>query len=465
MLPFLPRMDPAGFAPTRRDWLRIALPGLLAAGALKGSEAAKVKARAKSVLVVFTSGGMSQLDTWDPKPNAPEEIRGAFGSIATSVPGLRFGEHLPRVAKLAKHFTVLKSMTHDDSDHGSACYLALTGQFHPRKSSNPNPSPLDAPTLGAVVHRVRPSDRFPHTAMQVNGPLLAPFEISPGQNGGFLGRGFDPIEFGDVTNGSDINRGLQRPTEISSERANERRGLAEKLDGRAKLWPDTVGQAEVLKKTNALLDSPRTRDAFDLLKESKEVRDRYGRYRSGQACLLGRRLVEAGVPWVTVFFNHSIRGQDAHPEETDAYGWDTHNDIFEAMKDHLLPRFDLSFSALLEDLKERGLLDTTLVVCLGEFGRAPTVAVEKNFLGSSPGRKHWPRCYSVVLAGAGITPGAVYGASDRHAGSPSANPVTPGDLSATMLHALGIPADTHYTDLNGKLARCTTGEPVAGLFS
>ncbi len=462
MLPFASRFVPLGRAPTRRDWLRIAIPGFLAGGTAGASSPSKV--RAKSVLVVFTGGGMSQLDTWDPKPDAPEEIRGAFGTTATTVPGLRFGEHLPRLAKLAKRFAVVKSMTHRDSDHGSACYQALTGQTHPRISSNPPPSPLDAPTLGAVVHRVRPSDRFPHTAMQINGPLLAPLEPGPGQSGGYLGRAYDPIEFGDVTEGSDILRGLTRPAEIGTERADSRRILAESLDGRAKLWPGAAGQIDVLRKTHELLDAPRTRDAFDLLKEPAALRDRYGRHRSGQACLLGRRLVEAGVPWVTVFFNHSVRGQDIHPDETDAYGWDTHNDIFEAMKDHLLPRFDRSFSTLLEDMRERGLLDTTLVVCMGEFGRAPTVAVEKNFAGSSPGRKHWPRCYSVVLAGAGVTPGAAYGASDRQGGEPRANPVSPADLSATMLHSLGIPADTHFTDLNGKLARCTPGEPILGLF-
>ena len=447
---------------SRRDWLRLSLPGMLAINPLRAAPPSKSKA--KSVLVVFTSGGMSQLDTWDPKPDAPEEIRGAFGSIATSVPGLRFGEHLPRLAKLAKHFTVVKSMTHDDSDHGSACYLTLTGQHHPRKSSNPSPSPLDAPTLGSVLHRVRPSGRFPHTAMQVNGPLLTPTEPGPGQFGGWLGRGYDPIEFGEVTKGSAIARGLERPAEVSRERADERRGLAEQLDGRAKLWPGTDSQTDVLRLTYDLLNAPRTRDAFDLTKEPDSVRDRYGRHRAGQACLLGRRLVEAGVPWVTVFFNHSVRGQDTQPEDTDAYGWDTHNDIFEAMKDHLLPRFDHSFSALLEDLRERGLLKSTLLVCIGEFGRAPRVALEKNFAGSTPGRKHWPRCYSAALAGAGVTPGGIYGASDRHAAEPRANAVSPSDLAATMLHALGIPADTHYTDANGKLARCTPGEPIGGLF-
>ncbi len=463
MVPFSSRFAPAGLSLSRRDWLRIAIPSLLAAGSSQG--AVPIKARAKSVLVVFTGGGMSQLDTWDPKPDAPEEIRGAFGTIPTAVPGLRFGEHLPRTAKLADRFAIVKSMTHDDSDHGSACYQALTGQPHPRKSSNPAPAPLDAPTLGAVVHRVRPSDRFPHTAMHVNGPLLAPFEPCPGQSGGFLGRSYDPIEFGEVTQGSDILRGLQRPTEITAERAAERRGLVAALDGRAKRWPGATGQSEVLRKTHELLDAPRTRDAFDLLKEPEALRNRYGRHRSGQACLLGRRLVEAGVPWVTVFFNHSVRGQDVHPDDTDAYGWDTHNDIFAAMRDHLLPRFDRSFSVLLDDLRERGLLATTLVVCVGEFGRAPTVAVEKNFLGSSPGRKHWPRCYSAVLAGAGVTPGAVYGASDRHAGDVKSDPVSPSDLAATMLDALGIPADAHYADPAGRPLRVTPGNPVRGLFT
>ena len=179
---------------------------------------------------------------------------------------------------------------------------------------------------------------------------------------------------------------------------------------------------------------------------------------------MARRLVEAGVPWITVFFNHNIRGQDEHPELADEYGWDTHNDIFESMREYLLPSFDVGFSALLEDLEQRGLLRDTLVVCMGEFGRSPLVAVEKNFKGSSPGRKHWPRCYSVVLAGAGIRRGSVYGSSDRHGASPQTNPVTPGDLAATMFDALGLSADTHFPDLANRPYRLTTGNPVTALF-
>src|SRR5207244_1437516 len=171
---------------------------------------------------------------------------------------------------------------------------------------------------------------------------------------------------------------------------------------------------------------------------------RYGRYRAGQACLLARRLVEAGVPWITVIFNQTNRGQDKTPDETESYGWDTHNDIFYALKEHLLPRFDWSFSALLEDLDARGLLDQTLVVCMGEFGRAPLVALEPKFAGSSPGRKHWAGVYSVVLAGAGVTRGGVVGSSDRTGAYPDSNPVGPWDLAATMVPALGGDHAAHH---------------------
>ncbi len=456
---FLARPSLPGELPSRRDWLRLGVPALLALTARPGLAAAA--ARAKAVLVVFTRGGQSPLETWDPKPAAPEEVRGAFGTIPTAVPGVRFCEYLPRLAKLADRFTLLRSMTHNDLDHGSACYLALTGQFHPRKSSNPPPAPTDFPALGAVLHRVRPTDRFPHSAFHVNGPLLAPREPSPGQYGGFLGRGYDPIELGDVSVGSAFLDGMTLPPGVSRDRLEKRRTLAAALQSQTIA---DVGHTALLRKAYELIDSPRVRTAFDLSREPSKVRDRYGRYRAGQACLLARRLIEAGVPWVTAFFNHTIRGQDDHPDQTDEYGWDTHNDIFEAMREHLLPRFDHSFSALLEDLHDRGLLKDTLVVCMGEFGRAPLVAQEKRFAGTTPGRKHWAQCYSVVLAGAGIRRGAVYGSSDRHAAYPQANPVTPGDLAATLYHALGIPADSHYADLAGQPHRMTTGEPVADLF-
>jgi hypothetical protein len=445
---------------SRRDVLRFGIPALLGSRLASGKSAPSALAgtgNARSVLVVFTSGGQSQIDTWDPKPNAPAEIRGVFDSIQTPVSGLRVCEHLPRLASLANRYTVVRSMTHDDLDHGSACYLALTGQFHQRKSSNPPPRPTDAPALGAILKRLRPAREFPHTAVNVNGPLLAPKEVSPGQYGGALGHAHDPAELGNVLEAEHLLGSLALTEDVPHARLAARRRLLEKLDSASSLDPLT-------RKAFELIDEPRVRLALDLDRESDRARERYGRDRSGQACLMARRLVEAGVPWITVFFNHGIRGQDDHPEETDEYGWDTHNDIFFAMKQHLLPRFDWSVSALLQDLEQRGLLKTTLVVIMGEFGRAPLVAVEKNFAGSSPGRKHWAACYSVVLAGAGITPGAVYGASDRHGAHPQSDPATPGDLAATLFHALGIPADTHYADATGRPTRATTGSPITRLF-
>jgi hypothetical protein len=447
---------------SRRDWLRLGFPAALAATTARAADQHERSdtpgfAKAKSVLIVFTSGGQSQLDTWDPKPNAPLEIRGAFKTIPTTVPGMRVCEHMPLLAKLAHRYTVLRSMSHDDLDHGTACYLSLTGQSHIRKSSNPPPSPRDFPALGAVLKRIRPKKELPYTAVNVNGPLLAPREVSPGQYGGFLSHQYDPTELGNVLQSDRLLDTLGLPADLTPERLASRRGLLGQLD--------PSGQDDFLtNQAFELINSPQVRSALDLEREPNRTRDRYGRDRSGQACLMARRLVEVGVPWVTVFFNHGIRGQDDHPEETDEYGWDTHNDIFDSLRDHLLPRFDWSVSALLEDLEQRGLLKTTLVVIMGEFGRAPLVAVEKNFAGSSPGRKHWGACYSVVLAGAGITPGAVFGSSDRHAAYPQSDPVTPGDLAATMFHALGLSANAHYTDLNDRPYRATTGNPLTRLF-
>ena len=180
--------------------------------------------------------------------------------------------------------------------------------------------------------------------------------------------------------------------------------------------------------------------------------------------VLARRLVEAEVPLITVMWNHNSRGQDDAPDQTDAYGWDTHNDIFMALRRHLLPRFDLSFSALLEDLADRGLMETTLVICMGEFGRAPLVARERSFAGISPGRKHWAAAYSIVLAGAGVRPGAVYGATDRLAAYPRTEPVTPWDIGATIFHSLGIDPHTTYTDSLERPYELTEGRAVTGLF-
>ncbi len=421
-------------------------------------------ARAKTVLYIVANGGQSQLDTWDPKPVAPREIRGDFAPIRTAVPGTLFCEHMPRLAQRADKFALIRSMSHEDLDHGSALYLALTGQYYIRKSTNPLPTPNDWPTLGSVVKRLRPPRATIETAIHLNGPAQIPINIGAGQFAGFLGPDREPLLLGDVTAERDPLPGLAPQQQLTARRRTLRESLRQHLESEHAA-PRSVAQFEAMRdQAMNLLEIPSVQQAFDLEREAPALRERYGLDRSGQALLLARRLVEARVPWITVFWNHTGRGQDLAPETTTEYGWDTHNDIFYALKEQLLPRFDRSLSALLDDLAERGLLDDTLVVCAGEFGRAPLVALEKNFAGESPGRKHWGACYSVVCAGAGVTPGAVLGASDRAGAYPASESWGPWDLAATMLAALGIDPSGHFTDAVGRQFPLTTGRVITPLY-
>ena len=452
---------------TRREWLR--LGGLTTLGALKQQASAKPTARqrARSVLLIFTGGGVSQLDTFDMKPDAPVEIRGEFRSVQTPISGTRVCEHLPRLARLADRYAIVRSVSHDDVDHGSASYAALTGQFHLRRSSNPPVRPTDFPTHGAILRRVRPTPNFPYTAVHLNGPLLTPIEAGPGQFGGFLGRGNEPLILGDVTDTATTMPGLEPQPDVPTVRQQARQSLLQSLNRQAAAWQNDralLERDQLHRRAFEFLDSPRYRQAFDLTREPESLRQRYGPNRSGQAMLLGRRLVEVGVPWVTVFWNHMIRGQDMTPTPEDEYGWDTHNDIFPTMKDHLMPRLDHSLSALLEDLEQRGLLETTLVVCMGEFGRAPRVALEPGFAGSIPGRKHWAGAYSVLFAGAGVRGGHIVGASDRIAAYPSSTPFSPCDLAATMFSALGIDPASHYHDLADRPYAISPGRAIGELW-
>ncbi len=392
MLRFFDKVCTAGTLLTRREWLRIGgLSALLQGRTLQGSSPARRPApggfgRAKSVLLIFTGGGMSQLDTWDPKPDAPAEVRGEFRSIVTAVPGTRITEHLPRLARLAQQFALVRSVSHDDVDHGSASYLALTGQFHPRKSSNPPRAASDFPTYGAILKRVRSAERVPYTAVHVNGPVLTPVEAGPGQFGGFLGRANEPLIVGNVLDEATMP-GLEPRSDLPSIRLGARRTLLQSIDTQVSAWrqqPALLERDHFFRQAYAFLEAPRYRHAFDLTQEPAGVRERYGPNRSGQACLLARRLIEVGVPWVTVLWNHMIRGQDMAPTPEDEFGWDTHNDIFPTLKEHLLPRLDQTLSALLEDLQQRGLLEETLVVCMGEFGRAPD-RVGTGICGEHPG--------------------------------------------------------------------------------
>ena len=456
----------------RRQWLHYGTAAMLLGGTLPAVPPTDRRATgfgaARSVLMIYASGGQSHIDMWDPKPDAPDHIRGIFRPISTSVPGTLFTEHMPGIARIADRITVIRSMSHEDLDHGSATYLALTGRYHQRLSSNPAPRPTDMPTLGAILQRVPFPQRFFYDAIHVNGPALVPFEPSPGQYGGLLGQAYDPLVIGDVTEGELAIPGLTAGTRLGDGRMASRADLKRLLDAtrRDLLESDAVQKNEKFySQAMSLLSSRKVRDAFDLNKEPPRLRDAYGRHRSGQACLLARRLVEVGVPFVNVIWNHSNRGQDRQPDVTDDYGWDTHNDIFYALKDQLLPRFDQTFPALIKDMDRRGLLEETLVVCMGEFGRAPLVAREPNFLGNKPGRKHWASAYSIVMAGAGVGRGQVVGASDRSGGEVITDRFGPWDVAATMFHALGIDPSGHYTDPLDRPFPISTGTPMLPIYA
>jgi hypothetical protein len=271
-----------------------------------------------------------------------------------------------------------------------------------------------------------------------------------------------------VTAGPIAVPGLMPQPALPPVRLHTRQTLLQSLDSYARELqqnPALLDMQVLYREAFEMLDRPAARQAFDLTQESERLRDRYGRNRSGQACLLARRLVEAGVPLVTVLWNQSNRGQDLRPDDPDAWGWDTHNDIFQGMREHLLPRFDQSFSALLEDLDDRGLLEDTLVICAGEFGRAPLVALEKRFAGSSPGRKHWASVYSVVFAGAGVSRGRVVGASDSRGAYPATTSYGPWDIAATAFSALGVDPAGHYTDATGRPFAISTGRPIEELYA
>jgi arylsulfatase A-like enzyme len=272
---------------------------------------------------------------------------------------------------------------------------------------------------------------------------------------------------GDVQNGPATVPGLNPQFNLPSVRIRERERLLSAIDRTLREQDDRTKFSDVqgqYAKAFELLTDPRTRQAFDLSQEPDSLRRRYGRHRSGQACLLARRLAAAGVPLITVVWNQQSRGQDLSPDDHEAYGWDTHNDIFDVLKHRLLPRFDQSFSALLEDLDSRGMLDDTLVLCLSEFGRAPLVALEPRFAGASPGRKHWAAAYSIVMAGAGVCRGKVVGKTDREGAYPASESYGPWDIAATVLAALGVAPSEHYRDSLNRPFSAAIGVPIAAAY-
>jgi hypothetical protein len=444
---------------TRRDWLRLgglgafglSLPHLLRAGAPRSG-----RPPARSCVLFLLHGGPSQLDTWDMKPSAPAEVRGEFRPIATSVPGLHICEHLPRLARVAHLFRVVRSMTHTAINHNTATYTVTTGQPPPRDLIAFTPSENDFPHLGAQLTHKAPVRGSLPTAVSLPDPISDGPYPTPGQNGGFLGAGAAPFRvLGDPDDDSFRVDGLAD----DPERLGDRRALLRALDnrlGRLASDPAVERLDQHQRRALALLTSGEARRAFDIGREPDLVRRRYGRHKYGQSLLLARRLVEAGVRLVTVYWGGKVNNPDPH--------WDTHFNNNRRLKEELLPPFDQCFPAFLEDLQARGLLESTLVIATGEFGRTPRFGQFTGNGVNETGRDHWASCYSLLLAGGPAGGGRVLGKSDRIAAYPADDPYTPQDLCATVLRALGVNPADEVRDAFGRTVPLSTGRVRETLF-
>jgi len=431
--------------------------------------------RAKSVIFLFLFGGPSQLETFDLKPAAPEKIRGPFKPIDSRTPGLLISEHLPRLATLSDKYCVIRTMTHPYNDHSSGAHYIQTGHpWHVPIGGGFNATEKDWPALGSIVEHV---DQHAPGGIQREIPSyvylpnrlghMQPYSTKldrPGQYAGWLGRGYDALATDILPRDKKDNpffrectdeeldfriKGLAADENLSLDRLNQRRSLLEQFDvERRRLDRDAFATPyqRFQQRALSLITSERTRQALDIRQEPAALRDRYGRHLFGQSTLLARRLVEAGARFVTVAW-----------DTVDGYSWDSHTNSNDVQK-HLLPGLDSALATLIEDLSERGLLDETLIVCLGEMGRTPTAT-------GNWGRNHWSTLFPAVLAGGGIQGGVVYGTSDKDAAYASSHPTSPEDLAATVLHALGIDHEMRLLDSQGRPTPAVDGgTPLVNLF-
>lgn len=411
-----------------------------------------IPSRAKSVILIFNGGAPSHIDLWDPKPNAPSETRGPFSTIRTSVPGIHVSELLPKMAKRMHRLALIRSVHHQHSSHNAGMHWANVGRPYRVDSTLIHPSRTDLPGVGSLVGWLAQRDGF---SAGVPPYVITPFPtcdsklyITPGQDGACLGPRFDPFVLDDDPNAPAFKvRDLSLLAEVSKARFEERVALLGNIEGlSAPLPSDSMREHEIFRARAAtLLASGNSADAFDLSKEPEKVRERYGRHAWGQSHLLARRLVEAGTRFVTTVNGPSII-------------WDTHKDNFNSLRDRLVPPMEQAYAALLDDLEERGLLDSTLVVWMGEFGRTPKINADA-------GRDHWPGCYSVLLAGGGVRGGQAIGASDAIGALPTERAVSPADIHASMFAALGYdPASLSFTSSDGRPIPLTEGKVISELF-
>ena len=440
----------------------ISLPALLARRAA-GAPAPRTRTtssfgRARSCILLYLTGGPPQHETWDPKPEASAEIRGAFGALRTRVDGLQAGELMPRLAALAHHCAVIRTVATDVNAHTGSGYWMLTGHPHKNRSGESTPpDPSDWPCLGAVVQSVTPRDRtLPGVVTLPEAIKNNPGIVVAGQTPGFMGREHEPflVECDPHLPGAQIP-GLTPLPGLQTVRLERRRRLLDSVNhvlDRAAAGTEAVGDRWT-EKAFDLLTADSARRAFALDEEPDAARARYGMHKFGQSCLLARRLVEAGVRLVTVHW----------PREPNDFSignpvWDTHSDHNRRLKENLMPPMDQGVSALIEDLQARGLLDETLVVWMGEFGRTPK-------FNPNGGRDHWGHVFPVMLCGGGILPGALLGESDRIGAYPESDRVEPAQIHATIHHCLGIPPGVQVYDALGRGFPACEAEPISRVLA
>ncbi len=435
---------------TLADLLRLKASSSLTPNPSPGGRGEQLVGSARAVIFLWLWGGPSQLDTWDPKPNAAAEYRGPFSSIHTRVVGTRIGELFPNIAEWTDRLAIIRSLHSTSNDHGVAGTVGLTGSA----TGSINLGGASAagnvrPCIGSLVARAKGFHSDMPPFMVVGGRLHQGKRAIAGEGGGTLGALYDPFRLVyDAERGTQIPA-LQLPANLSPARLQNRQQLLQVLARGRSL--DTGSQRTIddyRAQALALLTSPDASRMFDLSRERPELADRYGRTRFGQSCLLARRLVEHGVPFVQVNWSDHVEAE----EDAGDGGWDNHYRNFQLMQDRQAPWLDETLPALLTDLQERGMLQSTLVVAIGEFGRTPRI-------NDKAGRDHWEHCYSALIAGGGVRGGQVIGESDARAERPRLRPVTPADLAASIMHAVGI-----TTEQSATLGINIGGQVVSELF-
>lgn len=465
---------------TRRELLQIggcsllglSLPGVLSRASANTPAPTAAGGRgwgkAKSVIFIFLQGGPPHLDLWDPKPEAPDGIRGPFQKIASNVPGIDLSETQPLLARCADKYTLIRSVAYSPKglfNHTAAHYQMLTGYTPDRVSPSGQlepPSPKDYPNIGCNISKFRPPEVPMLPCVMLPRPMQESNVVNKAGTAGFLGRAYDPYYLFQDPNGTIKTDDLALRGDVTFDRLRNRAELRDLVKRSMEAIDQQVASYaldEYYQKAFSLILSGRAKKAFDLNEEKKETRDRYGRHTFGQSVLLARRLIEAGTRFVQVNWPAVANGNPL------ADAWDCHAGILKPVKELHGPKLDSALSALVEDLHDRGLLSDTLVLAIGEFGRSPRMGVSTSGNGNAPdGRDHWPYCYTALITGGGIPGGRLYGKSDAHGSAPVDSPVHPTELLATIYHALGIdPATELLNDLN-QPRPLVDAKPVLGLF-